>query len=394
MKEKEKYVGNTVREENRRKKVRFSAATLIIFAVLVVILIATGAVEKMADTENISKEFAEFVGIKTEKTGFPVSFSTNDIIDVSAKGSDLYVLTKKFITPVNKKGETGEVQQISYAEPAIKTRGDYAIVFDRLSNKYTLIDKKGNFQQRQDENGSQILDAAVTQKGELMLSLSSNSSSSVLHIVDKKGKDVLIWSCGEEYIVSFDMSGNMIYCAALGAFGGEIYTKLYALKLGQEEPVLEYTLHGSACIALRHISGDKFSVLCDDALYICKAKEEETVTKKVTFDAKMLFFSNDSQGNTAMIFEDTENFSKELLSVFDSDADIVYSVSVDENILDLSLEGKEVSLLYEDGIKTVTSGGKAGRQLYFTGKCTGVVTAGEKIYCYSLGGVEKATDSK
>lgn len=392
MKEKEKYVGNTVREENRRKKVRYSAATLFLLIALVVVLIATGAVEKMTDTEKLSKEFAEFIGVQTEDAGFPVSFSTNDIKDVELKGSDLYVLTKKFITPIDKKGELLEAQQISYAQPAIKAKGDYAIVFDRLSDKYTVIDKKGNFQQRKDENGSQIFDAAITEKGEVMLSLSSSSSSSILHILDKNGEDVLIWSCGEEYIVSFDMSGNTVYCAAIGAYGGEVYTKLYVLEIGEDEPVCEYTLHGSACIALRHISSDKFSVLCDDALYICKAKKDETVSKKVTFDSKILFYAVDSQNNTAIVFDDKETFSKDLLSVYDSDGDISYSVSVDENIIDLSLEGKDAYLLYDSGIKTVSSGGKAGQELHFTGKCTGVVTAGKKIYCYSLGGVEKAAN--
>lgn len=394
MKEKEKLVGNAVRQEKSRKRAKASVATLILLAVLVVILIATGAVEKMSDTENLSKEFAEFLGVETQESGFPVSFSTNDIMDVKTKGDDLYVLTKNFVTPVNKKGQTLQPQQITYAQPALKTNGDYAIVFDRLSNKYILINKKGEYEQRQDANGSQILDAAVTQKGEVMLSLSSTSSSSILHIVDKKGEDVFIWSCGEEYIVSFDMSGDTVYCAALGAYGGEVYTKLYVLDMSEQETVCEYTLHGSACIELKHLSGDKFSVLCDDALYICKAKKEETVVKKVTFDAKMLFFSTDSQGNTAVIFEDNENFSKERLSVFDNDADIVYSVSVDENILDLSLDGKEVCLLYENAIKTVTSGGKEAEELHFTGKCTGVVAVGEKIYCYSLGGVEKAVRDK
>ena len=181
MKEKEKLVGNAVRQEKSRKRAKASVATLILLAVLVVILIATGAVEKMSDTENLSKEFAEFLGIETQESGFPVSFSTNDIMDVKTKGDDLYVLTKKFVTPVNKKGQTLQPQQITYAQPALKTNGDYAIVFDRLSNKYILRNKKGEYEQRQDANGSQILDAAVTQKGEVMLSLSSTSSSSILH---------------------------------------------------------------------------------------------------------------------------------------------------------------------------------------------------------------------
>ena len=394
MKEKEKYVGNTVRREKKRKGVRVSFVSQLLLVALFVVLIATGAIEKMTDMESISQGLAEFAGIETQKTGFPVSFSTNDIIDVKAKGNDLYVLTEKFVTPVSRKGEIGTAQQIAYAKPAMKSKGDYAIVYDRLSNKYTLIDKKGRVQKRQDENAGQILDAAVTEKGEVILSLSSSSSSRKLHIVDEKGKDVFIWSCGEEYIVSFDKSGDTVYCAALGAYGGEIYTKLYVLEFGEEEPVCEYTLHGSAAVSLRHISGDKFSVLCNDALYICRAKKEEPVAKKITFDAKMLFWSAETEGNTAVIFEDKESFSKDRLSLFDNDGDIVYSVSVDENILDLSLRGKEAFLLYGNGVKAITSGGKDAGMLSFTGKCTGVVTAGKKIYCYSLGGVEKAAVNK
>lgn len=394
MKEKEKYVGNTVREDKKRKGIRASFVTLFLLVALFVVLIATGAIEKMSDTENISQGLAEFAGIETQKSGFPVSFSTNDIIDVKAKGSDLYVLTEKFVTSVNKKGVIGSAQQISYAKPAIKSEGDYAIVFDRLSNKYTLIDKKGRAEQRQDENGSQILDAAVTEKGEVILALSSSSSSSKLHVVDEKGKDVFIWSCGEEYIAAFDKSGDTVYCAALGAYGGEIYTKLYVLNFGEEEPVCEYILQGSACLSLSHISGDKFSVLCNDALYICRAKKEETVSKKITFDEKMLFWSAQAGGNTAVIFEDKESFSEDRLSLFDNDGDIVYSISVGENILDLSLDGKEVFLLYGNGVKAVSAGGKDAGMLSFTGKCTGVVTANKKIYCYSLGGVEKAAVNK
>ncbi len=394
MKEKEKYVGNTVREERKRKSVRWSFVALLVLVALLIVLTATGTAEKITDNEDLSDGIAGIIGVETEKTGFPVNFSTNDIVDVKAKGNDLYVLTEKFVTPVSKKGVMGTSQQISYAKPAIHSAGDYAVVFDRLSNKYTFIDKKGLAQQRQDENGGQILGAAVTENGEVLLALSSNSSSSKLHIVDKKGEDVLIWSCGEEYIVSVDKSGDTVYCAALGAFGGEIYTKLYVLQLGEEEPVCEYTLHGDACISLRYISGNKFSVLCDNALYICKAKKEETVTKKITFDSKILFFSTQRDGNTALILEDTENFSKDTLSVFDSDGDIVYSVSVDENILDLSLMGGQALLLYENEVKTFSSGGKEKEVLSFTGKCTGVATAGKKIYCYSLGGVEKAAVNK
>ncbi len=390
MKEKEKYVGNTVRENSRRKKVGFSAATLIILASLTIILVVTGAAKKITDTDKISQGLAEFMGIQEKDSGFPVSFSTNDILDVEAKGSDLYVLTEKFLTPVNKKGETLAAQQIAYAQPALYTNGDYAIVFDRLSDKYTFIDKKGKTEQKTDKNGNKILNARVTHKGEILLSLGSDSCASILHAIDKKGEDMLVWSCAEEYIISFDMSGDMIYCGALGAFGGEIYTKIYVLEMGREEPLCQYTLPSAACIELNHIASGKFSVLCDDGIYIFDAKKDDVLTDKIMFSSELISYDTDSQGNIAVICKDKEAFSNNLLSVYNSGGKIDYSLSVDDNITDVSLSDGAVYLLYPDKIKTVTSGGKIGQELYFTGKCTGVVTADKKIYCYSLGGVEKA----
>lgn len=385
--EKEKYVGNTVRTKRFSKVLRLLSAVLLLVLALCIAFFAY--LNTKYDSNSLLDSLTQFMGIDNEE-GFPAKFSTNDILDVKFKGKELYVLTEKFITPVGKKGEIGTAQQIAYAKPAICANDNYAVVFDRLSDKYTVIDKKGSFTQYQDKNGTQILNANITSEGNVLLSLGSSSSASILHVTDKKGEDLLIWSCGDEYIVSFDMSGDRIYCAALGAYGTEIYTKLYVLDLGESEPVCEYTIHGTACIALKHLSSDKFSVLCDDGIYICSAQGDDVVKNKTVFSSKILFYDMDSSGNIAIVFENSENLSQNLLSVFDSDAKIAYSVSVDSNILDLALEGKEVYLLYDSGVKTVTSGGKPGQDMTYTGKCVGITTSGKNAYCYSLGGVDKA----
>lgn len=391
MSENEKYVGNGVRGKGKVKKIGIVAAALLL--VFAVALAGFALADKFVGADNVSDSLSQLVG-EDKNSGFPAKFSTNDILDVKAKGNKLYVLTEKFITPLSEKGEIGASEQITYAKPAIYANDSYAIVFDRLSNKYTVIDKKGKYREVQDQSGSQILVATVTDDGKVLLSLGSNFSSSVLHVTDKKGEDILIWSCGDEYIVSFDMSGDRIYCAALGAYGGEIYTKLYVLEIGKEETVCEYTLHGSACLALKHISSDKFSVLCDDGIYVCRAKKEEPVKTKVAFSSKILFYDIDSDGNIAVVFDSNEALSKNLLNVYDSDAKILHSVSVDENMLDLAIEGKQTYLLYDDEISSVTPGGKMGQKLSFTGKCVGLLTSGKKIYCYGLGGVYKAVQAK
>lgn len=385
--EKEKYVGNTERGKRFGKIFRIVAAVLVLLLALSIAFFAY--LNTRHDGDSVSDSFRELIGIEKKDSGFPFKLSTNDIVDLKAKGKELCVLSERFITVVDKKGEVVSSQQITYAKPAIYTKDNYAVVFDRFSNKYTVIDKKGTFNQLQDENGTQILNCIVTDNGNVILSLGSSTAASILHVMDKKGEDLLIWSCGDEYIVSFDMSGDRIYCAALGAYGGEIYTKLYVLDLNESEPVCEYTIPGTACIVLKHLSSDKFMVLCDDGIYICRAQGDETVKAKTAFNSKILFYDMDSHGNIAAVFDNNDNLSNNLLSVFDSDAKIAYSVSVDSNILDLAVEGKEVYLLYDNAVKAVSSGGKPGQDMTYDGKCVGITTSGKNIYCYSLGGVDK-----
>lgn len=386
--ENEKYIGNTSNKKKPNKLIKTLAASLVLLLALAIAFFAYLC--NKYDTNSPTNAMAQLIVKGNDTSRFPLEVSSNDIVDVKIKGKELYVLTQKLITAVNKKGVSVSSKQITYAKPAIYSNDNYAVVFDRLSDKYTVIDKNGSFTERQDKNGTQILNAVVTEDGNVLLSLGSTSCASVLHAIDKKGEDLFIWSCGDEYIVSFDMSGDMIYCAALGAYGGEIYTKLYVLDLHESEPLCEYTIHGTACIALKHLSSDKFSVLCDDGIYICRAKKDEVVKNKVSFSSKMLYYNIDDNGNIAIVFDDNDNLSQSLLSVFDSDAKIAYSVSVDSNILDLTNEGKEVYLLYDNGVKTITSSGKPGQDLTYNGKCIGISSSGKNVYCYGLGGVDKA----
>ena len=382
MAEKVKYVGNTVRNEkikqNFKRSLSFALAlAIIIIAALVGLKIAEKTAVGALDSEKDSGDY-------------PVSFSTNDIKDVKVMGNNLLVLTKKFVTALDKSGDILWEHSFTYGDSAVFTSDRYAVVFDRLSNKYTVIDKDGKADERKTDISGQIFNAKVTDKGEVMLALKSDSSSSLVALIDKKGEDKFIWSCTQEYAVDLALSddGKTLFCGSIGASGGEMYTKVYALRVkdGEEK---SYTLPSSSCISINTVSSDRFNVLTTDGLYVFDSSKDEMLINSVPFNSKLIYWASDSDGNIAALTDNTGNISENTLRVFDAKAEEKYSLSIEDSIEDIFVKGEEALLLYGDSVVAVKDG-EIDRKLFFRNKAVGVVKSSRQIYCYSMGGVEKA----
>ena len=382
MAEKVKYVGNTVRNEKIKQSFKRSlsfalALAIIIIAALVGLKIAEKTAVGALDSEKDSGDY-------------PVSFSTNDIKDVKVMGNNLLVLTKKFVTALDKSGDILWEHSFTYGDSAVFTSDRYAVVFDRLSNKYTVIDKDGKADERKTDISGQIFNAKVTDKGKVMLALKSDSSSSLVALIDKKGEDKFIWSCTQEYAVDLALSddGKTLFCGSIGASGGEMYTKVYALRVkdGEEK---SYTLPSSSCISINTVSSDRFNVLTTDGLYVFDSSKDEMLINNVPFNSKLIYWASDSDGNIAALTDNTGNISENTLRVFDAKAEEKYSLSIEDSIEDIFVKGEEALLLYGDSVVAVKDG-EIDRKLFFRNKAVGVVKASRQIYCYSMGGVEKA----
>ena len=379
-----RYVGNTVRKEKIKKNVRRSLSFTLILAVIIV--------AALAGLRIAEKTAVDAVGKETETGGYPVSFSTNDIRDVKVMGKNLVVLTKKLVTALNKNGDILWTHPLSYGDAAVFSNDRYTVVFDRLSNKYAVIDKNGKFEEKKSDISSQIFNAKITDKGEVLLALRSENSSSLVVVTDKNGEDKLIWSCTQEYVVDLALSddGKTLFCGSIGAAGGEMYTKVYALtvKNGEEK---SYTVPSSSCIAINALSSDRCSLLSTEGIYIFDLSEEEMLINSSIFNSELICWASDSDGNVAVLTDSMGNISEHTLSVYSSKAEEKYSLSLEDSIEDIFVQKDEALILYSDSVVAVKKG-EVDRRLFFENKAVGIVKSRNQIYCYSMGGVEKAKD--
>ncbi len=385
MADKIRYVGNAVRKEKNIKNFKRSLSlTLALALIIIAALAGLKIAQKTAAGEESSK---------TQNGAYPVSFSTNDIRDVRVMDNTLIVLTKKFVTALNSSGKILWENPIAYGDPAVAVSDNYTAVFDRLSNKYAIIDKNGKMTDRKSDISGQIFNIKVTDKGQVLLALKSDNSSSLVCLQDKKGENKLIWSCTQEYVTDLALSADAktVFCSSIGASGGELYTKVYALtvKNGHEK---SYTLPFASGININAVSSDQFNVLTTEGLYLFdSSKEEIALINSQETDSKLIHWTSDSKGNIAVVTDSTGNISENTLTVYNNKAEEKYSLSLDDGVEDIFVSEDEALILYGDSVLSVRKG-EIHRKLFFENKAVGVIKAARQIYCYSLGGVEKASD--
>ena len=379
-----RYVGNTVRKEKNKRSFKYSLnLTLVLALIIISILAGLKIAQKTAPGKS---EIAE-----VESDGYPVSFSGNDIREADVMDKNIIVLSKKFVTALDKRGNTVWQHAVSYGDPAVFIGEKYTLAFDRYSNKYAVISSDGKIDERKAERTTQIFSGRVTDKGEVLMSLKSTSSACLVSVTDKKGNEKFVWSCNEEYIVDMGLSsdGKTLYCAGIGASGGDMYTKVYAINMkdGEEK---SYTILSSACVSVNAISGDKFNVITTNGIYVFDCGKDEILTYNVNFISKLLYCSVSDNGSIAVVNDSALNLSESVLTVYSGDAKEKYSMVVQNGVEDIFIYKDEPCVLYSDSVISVRNG-KVDKRLFFDNKAMGVVKFGSKVYCYSLGGVEKAT---
>ena len=395
-----RYVGNAVRKEKNKRNFKHSLNLTLVSALIIIAIL--GGLKIAQKTAPGNSEIAE-----VENDGYPVSFSGNDIRDAGVMDKNIIVLTKKFVTALNKKGDTAWQNAITYGDPAVFIGEKYTLAFDRYSNKYAVISSDGKIDTRNADRTTQIFSGRVTDKGEVLLSLKSTSSACLVSVIDKKGNEKFVWSCVDEYIVDMGLSsdGNTLYCAGIGASGGDMYTKVYVINMknkdkdkdkdeNEEEDKKKneeksYTIPSSACVSVNAISGDKFNVITTDGIYVFDCSRDEILTHNVKFISKLLYCSVSDDGHIAVVNDSALNLSENVLTVYSGNAKEKYSMAIQNGVEDIFIYKDEPCVLYSDSVISVGNG-KVDKQLFFDNKAMGVVRSGSKVYCYSLGGVEKA----
>lgn len=383
--------------------------TVIVAAVLAVAIIVLGLLlskfslpnglqpEKETSVATVSENETTKSTLKNENdisqsgSGFPLSFSSNDIVDVETVGTHVYVVSNEVLFCISSFGKLVFSQVLNYSEPVIKSCGNYGIVFDRLSGKYTVVSKKNVVFSGQSVDSAQIITAQIDSDGNYAIASRSTDSACILTYYDKSGNEKFSWACSKDHIVSVAISSNgqNLACAALSASDGEIETKIYLLNIYSDETVWEYTLKGCAAIDIHFASSSRFSLLCVDKRILLDSKGEGSIVSSNEFSTELLGSYNDNDGYCVTLASKFGSFGGYEIKNYSPNNTENYAFETDEKVTDILCSGKKTYILTETQIICVNSFGNESKRTELETAALGMCLSGGNVYCYSLNNLYK-----
>lgn len=378
--------------ENKKGVIRAIAA-----AAVIVIIVAAGAflaLKYTSDTsgdETVTAANSAISSVSQSDRGFPLSFSSNDIVTVGSAGSYVYVVSNEVLFGVSSSGRQKFSEVINYSEPVIKTDGNYALVFDRRSGKFVLCHKGKVIYKGQSLDSQQIFTAVVASNGNFAIASRSTEVACLLTYYSKKGEELFRWECSRDHIVSVAVSSNAkkLTCAALSAEGGEIVTKVYLLNIYSDETEWEYTVKGSAAISISFASGSrKLDLLCTDRRILLDSSSN-SVSAESTFSSALLDSHSDQNGYAVTLTRKFGAMNSYELTSYSPDNSVCYIYETDKKVTDIFCAGKKSYVLTQDSIICVSSSGKESKTLHLSSAGLGLCVSGGNVYHYTLNDLYK-----
>ena len=360
--------------------------TALVFLVIFLLFIAYSAFDNYFYNKNSEAVDDGGVVISSDNGGFPVTFTSDDIISADCVSSKMFVITKKMLTSISTSGKIKYLSNFTYVEPTLVTGGKYGVVYDRASAIYMLFDKNGIIFNGETEDKSHIIAAAINDKGRYVLVTKSKNSASDVKVFDKNSKAVYIWKCSDEYVVSVDVSddGEDIFCSAIGATDGVMYTKIYHLNIYEKKHVNEYIAEGSSVVNTKINGKHNVIVTCDKSRLVIDPGAEKDALNEVKYGADALACDSSDTGCSAVVSHKLGSFDKNELTLYDKKNRIVYKCDIDSHVSDIICKGKTVYLLTENSIMVV-SNGKITETVSTDVIGAGMVVCENKLYYYSSG---------
>ncbi len=322
---------------------------------------------------------------------FPVSFTSNDIITAESFSSRIFVLTQKMLTSVKTNGTVDFTKTFTFVEPEMSVSEKYGIVYDRGSSKYILFNSKGIVFEGTTDGSRHIITAAVDNKGNCAVVTKSEDSACRVYLINRRGETLYIWSCAEEYVVSVDISSDSkeILCGSLGAFNGDIITKLYKLNIESSEKDKSFTLEGSACVDVCFYGKDKAIVTCLDKRAVIDMRAKDGAPVQAEFSSDAIYVDTDFNGYTAVLTDKINSFDSDELTVYDKNNSVIYKSDLSENIVDIRIKGKRVYCLTDESVVILNSKGEPAKTIPCDVKGEGIVICSKDAYYYTIGSLRK-----
>ncbi|MBQ2061799.1 MAG: hypothetical protein II458_03910 [Oscillospiraceae bacterium] len=246
-------------------------------------------------------------------------------------------------------GENGAVrfeESVRFQNCTVVKCGSRAAVCDVGGTDVYVMDSHGLT--RHMEMPGQILAASMSEKGCLTVTVNDSGYKASVKVYDENGAPAFDFHSADRFLMAASLSrdGRTMMAVTLGESDGVFANRLVTYRLTGTQPLNKVDLTGGAVYDVG-VVGRRFCAVSEDALYFLTASG--ALTETYDFDgATLRRCSLDGDGYAALLLGHYKTGSRCRLVTVNEDGRPVAELEVDGDVVDLSVSGRYVAVLYSD----------------------------------------------
>lgn len=320
-------------------------------------------------------------------SGYPYTVSGTTIEDVSVTNSDLVLLDDNSVKVLSSTAKELSNIQHNFDHPVMSCNSGRILLYDIGGKKFRVQSKTRILYEK--ETDRIILTGAIGKDGSVAIASRADGAESMLTVYDNKHKEVFVWKCAKEHIVSCDISdnGKRYAVGVLGVENGSFYSKVYIFDKKGTEPAAAFDYSESAVTSVQFLSNETLMVMGNN---MCEIINGTAVSQKIDVSVNTpsrLFISDN---NTAvLVLSKYSSTTKKIIKVFDKTGAELFTREIDGLVKSVSTDGKFVAVLTDSNVQVFNMNGEVSGNAAVNADAGKVIVSGKNTYVYSSDRIDK-----
>lgn len=376
-------------KKNREVSLKTAKTLKVIAAVIVVLLLIIIAAAQFGGVtfSTMSDYISAAISGIGSGDGYPYSVSGVNIYDMGVTNSDLVLVYDDSVKVLDSTAKEISVLGHSFDHPAADFNSGRILLYDSGDKNFRVQSKTRILYEKQLDY--MILTGAMGKDGSAAIASRADGAESMLTVYDSRCREMFVWKCAKEHIVSCDISdnGKNYAVSVMGVENGTVYSKVYIFNKKNTEPTGSFEYTDSAVSSVKFLSNNTLMVVGNN---VCEVIENNAVKEKidVSVNTPSRLFVSDS-GTAVLVLSKYSSTTQKIVKVYDKSGTEVFSCEVNGLVKSVASDGKYVAVLTGSNVQIFNRKGEMCGSADVNGDAESVAVSSRNTYVYSSDKIDK-----
>ncbi len=365
------------------KTLKMLAITAVVLLLIIIAAAQFGGVTFSTIGDSIRTSLA---GVGSGE-GYPYSMDGIKIEDAGMTNSDLVLVYDDTVKILDSTAKELSNLSHKYDHPVMNSNSGRILLYDEGGTKFRVQSKTRVLYEK--ELDHMILTAAMGKDGSAAVATRADGAESMLTVYDKQHKEVFVWKCSKEHIISCDISdnGKLYAVSVLGVQNGSVYSKVYIFDKKETKAKASFEYTDSAISSVQFLSNETLMILGDN---VCELVKDYKVSQRVDVSVNTPSKLHISDNNTAvLVLSKYSSTTQKIIKVYNKSGTELFTQEIDGLVKSVSTDGKYVAVLTDSSVQIYNMKGELSGSAAVNTDAEKVIVSSRNTYVYSMNKIEK-----